>query len=1159
MKQTRLGRQLRVVGLAAIGLAVGGQANAPAAGPAKGGVLSQQTEAAYRANNLGVALLEQYRFSDGAEALKRAVGLDGSLAVPRINLAIALLYVPDLPGAETAAREASERAPDALQPLYVRGLVARAENRAEEAIAWFEKVLAIDPKDVGALLNRGQILMQMRRYDQAIASFNEILALEPFNATATYNLGVALNRSGKRDEGMAVMTRFQRLRESPSRTELGQSYREQGRYAEAVVSTGAEAGLVNLSTPDVRFEDVTAAVLGGAGRTPQGGRRIPETAPRRGAGALSISDLDGDGDLDWAEATPSGMRLRLAESGKLVEATRGSGLEAEKAASLLAGDMDGDGKPDLLLLREGSVRLLLNRGAGRFEPARGPMAPGPRTLGAAALVDADHDGDLDVLLGVAGKEAGGALRLLRNSGDGTLSDVTAEARLESVAGSVVAVVPTDFDNRRDVDFLVLFRDRAPALLKNMRDGTFQDVAAGVGLPRAGRYLAVAAADVNKDDFTDFAFVGDAGPVELALSDGRGGFKVVPGPPASTGASGVLWMDYDLDGLLDLLVDTPGKLMLFRSLGGDRWSDVTEDALGRLGAPIAANGLLAADQDADGAPDLVLGEPGTLRLLRNVGGSRNHSAVVRLAGLASNRSGVGAKVEVRAGSLRQRIETYVTWPAVAPVDLVFGLGGREAADAIRILWPSGILQTETETGSATAGALVVAVRELDRKPSSCPYLYAWNGSRFEFVTDFLGAGEMGYFVAPGARSVPDPEEYVRIRSDQLRPNDGRLELRVTNELEECVFLDHTELFAVMHPEGVEVFPNEGMTSPPKLHRLFAVRAARPAVRAVEDSGRDVTDRIARLDGRYADGFRVRAIRGYAEEHTLTIDLGPRPIGGGALLLTGWTDYAFSSDNVAASQAGVTLQPPVLQARDETGRWTTIVEQVGVPVGRPQTIVVDLSGRWLGGSSEVRIVTNMRIYWDEIRVGAIEDLHDLRPARLPARAAILRERGFSAEITSRPPEPRVFDYVKVSPVSQWKAMTGRYTRVGDVLQLLERSDDLFVVSKPGDEVALSFDASGLDSLPTGWQRTYLLKGDGFSKEMDINSSSPDAVLPLPYHGMRQYPYLSADAPARIRAIAARAEGYNSRLVTRPILPVEASGSESLVAWDGRRLGLAAGATR
>ena len=105
--------------------------------------------------------------------------------------------------------------------------------------------------------------------------------------------------------------------------------------------------------------------------------------------------------------------------------------------------------------------------------------------------------------------------------------------------------------------------------------------------------------------------------------------------------------------------------------------------------------------------------------------------------------------------------------------------------------------------------------------------------------------------------PDPVEYVRIRGDQLRPNDGRYDLRVTNELEETLFVDRLQLIAITHPTDVDIFPNEGMTDPPKPFQLFAARDSRPPARAVDDHGHDVTARIASLDRRYPDDFELRA--------------------------------------------------------------------------------------------------------------------------------------------------------------------------------------------------------------------------------------------------------------------------------------------------------------
>jgi hypothetical protein len=119
-----------------------------------------------------------------------------------------------------------------------------------------------------------------------------------------------------------------------------------------------------------------------------------------------------------------------------------------------------------------------------------------------------------------------------------------------------------------------------------------------------------------------------------------------------------------------------------------------------------------------------------------------------------------------------------------------------------------------------------------------------------------------------------------------------------------------------------------------------------------------------------------------------------------------------------------------------------------------------------------------------------------------------------------------------VSPWKAFAGWFTRPGDVRPLVGKTDDQFVIAKTGDELELSFDASALPPLPAGWTRTYLLRGDGFSKEMDINSASPHTVEPLPFHNMSTYPYPAAerypDTPEHNRY----REQFNTRQVVKPL---------------------------
>ncbi|PYS84109.1 MAG: hypothetical protein DMF67_06280 [Acidobacteria bacterium] len=650
----------------------------------------------------------------------------------------------------------------------------------------------------------------------------------------------------------------------------------------------------------------------------------------------------------------------------------------------------------------------------------------------------------------------------------------------------------------------------------------------------------------------------AGHATFALSDGRSGFRLTPAPePQGRGADShwltheaAQFLDYDNDGLLDLITlssSTEGSagLHIWRNVG-DGWVDVGGEAFGSLpmkGSVLRGGltpGVLAsADLDGDGDTDLIVrAASGELRFLRNEGGNRNYSLRVRLAGKVSNRGGVEAKVEVRAGSLQQKLETYAASPAPAPADLIFGLGRREAADAVRVLWPSGVVQAETQSaegaGAQTAARIepgTLKVTEVDRKPSSCPYLYAWDGERFRFVTDFMGGGEMGYLEEPGRYNRPDPDEYVRIRGDQLRERGGRYELRVTDELEETMFVDRLQLIAVAHPQGTEVYPNEGMSDPPRPFVLYKTRGARPPLSAVDDHGHDVLSKITRMDRQYPDDFRRDRVRGYADEHTLTLKL-DKGVAAGArtlLLLTGWTDYAWSSDNVAASQSGKEMRPPSLQVRDARGEWRTVIADMGIPVGRPQTVTVDLTGKFLSASREVRIVTNMRVLWDQILVDTSGGDFPAQLTRLDPVTATLRWRGFSRETTPDGREPFGYDYEQVSSALPWKVMPGRYTRVGDVRELLVASDDMFVISRPGDEISLSFDATQLPPLPAGWTRTFLLYADGFSKEMDINSASPDQVSPLPFHGMTKYPYTAPESYPLTEGRRAYIERYNTRLVT------------------------------
>jgi tetratricopeptide (TPR) repeat protein len=1073
-------------------------------------------EAAYRASNVGVAYLEQYDFSRAAAQFREAIQAAPQFATARLNLALALFYAGDLDAARREAEAARDRMPDRPHPHYVLGLIARETGGPVDALAHFQRVRTIDPGDVGTAINVGQVHLQEGRHREAADAFRTGTTLEPYNVTAAYGLAMALVRSGASEDGAAAMQRFEQLRDSEYATTYSRNYLEQGRYAEAIQSTGAEPELVDERTPDVSFRPADEAI-----------------APDR-TGGVTLHDYDRDGDLDLLVGHVDGIRLLRNDDGRFRDVTAEAGLDDVPARAVLAGDVDNDGAADLLLLLpDRGVALYRQSPPGRFSRLATDGLEYPHPASTAAWLDADHDGDVDLFVG--GATAASAGRLFRNNGNLTFTDITASAGIMA-PGPLGAAVATDYDNRRDIDLLVGPADRGPILLRNLRDGTFENVAGSVGLATSGA-TTIAAGDVNKDAFTDF-FIGSTDGASLMLSDGRGAFRRSPDLERQGGARAALFFDYDNDGLLDLVTVRDDGVRVLRNLG-TRWADTTGRAVDQGKNAGAFRTAAAGDIDGDGDVDLVTGGD-RLTIWRNDGGNRRHSLRTQLAARVSNRDAVGAKVEMRAGSLTQKLEVYASSPAAAPADIAFGLGDRSSVDVVRVLWPAGILQAElgasAEAPSRSTTTMTMRIEELDRKPSSCPYLYTWNGKRFEFITDFLGGGEMGYWLAPGLRNTPDPDEYIRIDGTKLMPRDGRYELRITNELEEALFLDRTQLVAIDHPSDLEVHPAEGLTAAARPFELFYAAEATDPLAAVDEHGHDVLDRLTAMDRRYPDDFALHRIRGYASPHTLTLTLPPgeRRL----LLLTGWTDYAFSGDNVAAHQAGLSLTPPSLDVPGDDGQWRRAIGNIGFPVGRPQTVAVDLAA--LGPDvRQVRIATSMRIYWDRVQVARAASPGGAVVTRADPLSATLRWRGFSAEMTPDGREPYSYDYDRVSPTSPWKQLPGRYTREGDVRELLLHADDMFVIARPGDEISLAFDATRVPPARRGWSRTFLLYADGFSKEMDLNSSSPDQLAPLPFHGMTGYPYGDDEAYPSSAAHRRYRERYNTRVVPRAVPPLELSG--------------------
>jgi hypothetical protein len=274
------------------------------------------------------------------------------------------------------------------------------------------------------------------------------------------------------------------------------------------------------------------------------------------------------------------------------------------------------------------------------------------------------------------------------------------------------------------------------------------------------------------------------------------------------------------------------------------------------------------------------------------------------------------------------------------------------------------------------------------------------------------------------------------------------------------------------------------------------------------------------------------------HHLDLDFGDAaPDGRAVLVLQGWVDWADGSTFRSAAQEdprGLVL--PSLQMRNAAGRWETVIEDMGMPAGKPKTIVVDVTGRFLSASRQMRIVTNMALYWDEIFLAEPVEPPPVKLHPLSPSSADLRFRGFSRpRIDPERKQPESFDYDHVMPSSMWNPIPGLYTRYGDVKPLLTDVDDSFVIAGSGDELRLRFPAGSLPPLPPNWRRDFLLLVDGWAKDGDFNTAYAQSVEPLPFHGMSRYPYPPSERYPDDTGHREYRDRYNTRPALRLLRPL------------------------
>lgn len=1035
--------------------------------------------------NAGRNHLEQGEATNALAVYRQAEAMVPGDPDVHLNLANASLQAGDAEGAIREAGEVIRLDPNSAAARFVRGSALLRLGRAEEAVKDLEGVRHLDPGEAATRFQLGRARLDRREWTEAIAAFREGLALDPnrLHAPVHYLLGQALARAGRTEEARQELEQHQSLRDAESGTP-DLATLERSKYTQPRVP-------FLLDQPDsdglpISLIDATDEVFGPLATRLSGPVAVVEGAGTRGNGLFALETGAG---FRWL-GNSNGVLQPLGPPRPAVAGAH--------YGTMLAGDLDNDRLQEVVVLGDLGSQVFRLTPDGDVAEVTDASQLGALRSGNGLLLDLDFTGKLDL---VAVGAEGGALRIFRQSSPLRFAEIPPTGAVPAglrVAGDLWM---EDWNRDGTGDLIVGREGRTPLLLEKRRGGPL--------VPRentnwvAGTGFCVA--DFDNNLRPDLAVPTGRRLVVCLDGGARREIEMAPGRAVHRLAA----LDLDNDGWLDLLGLGEG-IRVWRNEGLRGFREISATVgLDRFGVGGAVEAVHAADFDGDCDPDLVVVmADGRLRYLRNDGGNANGMVKIRLSGNRSNRSGIGCKVEIASGGLR-----LIRTVHRLPVEI--GVGRHTSLDSFLVHWfnwPQGLVGAPVDCRDPILAAEAIL------QEGSCPYLYAWDGSRFRFVTDILGAAPLGLPVAEGRLIDADPEEWVRIGDDgNFRPRDGRFQLAITEELREVLYLDHARLVVVDHAPEVEVHPTDKLLPGPPFPpgELMTLHGERELRRAERDDGTDVTEPLRREDGRRVSppALRVPQLRGLAEPHGLTLDFGPlEPDEPWVLVLNGWLRFGGGMANIAAAQDPLLPFPfPTLEAEVADGGWRPVEVVVGAPAGKTKTILVDLSGKIPRGTRRLRLRQAFEIHWDRIALMRRQSDPRTRVTLVPAVAASLGWHGFGRLLDLPPDWPPTPSYAETTPGSPWTIIPeGWCTRHGDVLELVTARDEGLVLVNSGDELRLEFDAAALPTKPEGAVREYFLHADGWDKDSDFHVVTGTQVGPLPHHGMNSQRYGREERP-------------------------------------------------
>lgn len=1067
--------------------------------PDQSGDTEDRADAFSRLMASGRTYYETDNYAQAQSAFESAQALFPTDADVTVNLANTFLRLGELDQAIEWADRFLTLEDNAAAGYFIKGCSLLRKGENQQAIAQFQQALNLDGSVAAVSFLLGRAYFESGNFEEASSFLEEATALDPEHPTAFYLLSQSLIRLGRPEEAQAALAVHQGLSEANE-----QGSQDASILAEACLYTEIRAPFP-LEQPElegitVRFEDATEVAFGG--------RSSDYSGP------IGVIDVDRRGQNDLFVQTVDGFQLLMNTTGVFEPHGFPYPHDPEgRYKQTLVADLANNRYQDVVILGEKMSHVYKFQTNGYATDVTQFCGLRGLTAKAGALVDMDFTGNLDLVTVGANGEG---MEVFRNFGNMYFQKNATSGVPARVEGAI-SLSAGDWNSDDLADLVVNRQSAQPLMLVKERGGSYQSSS-----DRPSDWPAADAsvsADFNNDLNPDMAFLG-GGRLSVDLSS----VEVLNEIGTVEGMNELHVVDFDNDGWTDLLATGKG-VRVWRNLGEEGFKEVT-DALG-LNAleEVTMSSVCVADFDCDGDSDLIFdGEEG-LRFFRNLGGDANHMLKVRLFGNRSNASGLGVKLEIQAG-------TWRTSRQIDRLPVEIGTGQYGKLDSVAVRWVNlNIDQVDVETDPCTPEMLV----ELILPTGSCPYLYAWDGESYRFVSDFLGSSPLGLRLTDDRFVDADPHEYIWIgNKTNFKSQEGAFEIRITEELQEVLYLDQAALVAVDHDPDVEIYPTSKLL-PSKEHfiphRLVPLGDIQVPQRALTLDGKEVTELLRDVDGRRVSPQKLLGAhyRGLAEKHGVVLDFGPINTSNHlALGMTGWLHFGGATANVLASLNKELPFPfPVLEAETSDGTWRPVDVMVGAPAGKTKRMMVDLGGKLPSTTKRLRLSASFEIHWDQIALYRVLNPELIEITRVSPSETDLHWRGYSERKELGWDWPLTPDYSRVSDRAPWRLTpSGWATRYGGIDNLVDEEDDALVLVAGGDELALRFPEAQFPVLAEKKVRDYFLYSVGWDKDADPHCASGTTIEPLPWGGMDDQRYGEESRPGGMNE--EWVERYNTRWI-------------------------------